>query len=369
MRARTTMRLRLAVLAAALLLCGPARAAKVLTVVEVLQEHDQWCWAATSRSALLYFGLDRQQCAIAEYARGVSTQVNLGATPCCTNWNQGCNASNFFWSYAGSIDDIVKHFAYAQTTTVAGTMPLADITAAVDAGKLFFIRWVWSDQSGHFLLGHGYDGTLVHYLNPWPGEGLKFGEYTWMVQNTEHTWVNALVVKASTTCSNKPEGALCDDSDACTLDDTCQSGTCSGTAKDCSATATCREPAGCDPATGSCLVGAAVADGTSCDDSDLCTDSDRCQAGVCRGTAKACPAPDSCHEAGTCDATTGNCSAKAKADGATCPEGKCKSGSCVKDGTGQPPPSGMGCSAAGAGGAVWLALAAAFAWRRRRRAR
>jgi uncharacterized protein (TIGR03382 family) len=363
------MRLRLAVLAAALLLCGSARAAKILTIVEVIQDHDQWCWAATSRSALLFFGVDQPQCAIAEYTRTVSTEVLLGPAACCTDWNQGCNHYNVFWLAPGSIEDIAKHFANAQTTTVDGRMSLADIAAAVNADKLFFILWIWSDGTGHFLLGHGYDGSLVYFLNPWPGEGLQFGEYTWMVNNAEHDWQNALLVSAPTACSNKPEGALCDDANACTLDDTCHSGICTGTAKDCSASATCRESAGCDPGTGTCLVGAAVADGTACDDSNKCTDSDRCQSGVCHGTAKACAAPDSCHEAGTCDPATGGCTLKPKADGATCPEGKCKAGSCQKDGTGQPPPSGLGCSAAGAGLALPLALATAFAWRRRRRTR
>ena len=60
---------------------APSHAAsKVLSVQEIIQEHDEWCWSATSRAALLHFAVDQQQCAIAEYTRTHSDtpEVNLG---------------------------------------------------------------------------------------------------------------------------------------------------------------------------------------------------------------------------------------------------------------------------------------------------
>jgi hypothetical protein len=75
----------------------------------------------------------------------------------------------------------------------------------------------------------------------------------------------------------------CDDGDACTQTDTCQSGACSGANPVvCTATDQCRDVGICNPGTGTCSH-PALPDGTACDDANVCTQSDTCQAGVCQG--------------------------------------------------------------------------------------
>ncbi len=131
----------------------------------------------------------------------------------------------------------------------------------------------------------------------------------------------------------------CDDGDACTLTDQCESGECVG--RDpvlCEPADVCRLEATCDPATGTCSY-PSKPDGTSCNaDDDGCTIGDACQDGVCTpGVAAACD------------------------DGLTCTTGLCESlgsdnykctfqladGGCLIDGacwsSGDPKP-GHGCS-------------------------
>jgi RHS repeat-associated protein len=143
-------------------------------------------------------------------------------------------------------------------------------------------------------------------------------------------------------CAGKPEGAACDDHDACTVGETCHAGACAGgtpaadgTSCDdhdvCTVGETCqggtcgsgfflscsKRPVGqcqnaddsCDPIRG-CLPPRNLPDGTSCNDGNACTQTDVCQTGVCVGTSPVtCPGPDACHDvASTCDQLTGLCS-------------------------------------------------------------
>src|SRR5947207_4406553 len=83
----------------------------------------------------------------------------------------------------------------------------------------------------------------------------------------------------------------------------CCSGFCAGTtcqAAPCSAAIPCPPCQICNSATGLC---GPVADGTVCDNNNACTQSDTCQSGHCvGGSPVVCPPPlDQCHDAGTCD--------------------------------------------------------------------
>jgi cysteine-rich repeat protein len=144
---------------------------------------------------------------------------------------------------------------------------------------------------------------------------------------------------ATGTCSNpvKPDGAFCDDGNACTREDVCQAGACVGTDPIvCTAQDQCHTAGVCNPATGTCSHPVKPA-GTACDDGNACTRVDACQAGMCVGTDPvACTAQDQCHMGGTCDPATGACSQPAKPDGAFCDDGdactrsdRCMAGACV----------------------------------------
>jgi subtilisin family serine protease len=141
------------------------------------------------------------------------------------------------------------------------------------------------------------------------------------------------------TCSNpaKANGAACNDSNACTQSDTCQGGACAGSNPvTCTALDQCHDPGVCDPASGACS-NPNKTNGTTCNDGNACTRSDTCQSGTCTGANPVvCTATDQCHVAGTCDPASGACSNPAKQDGSSCVDGNactqtdiCQSGACV----------------------------------------
>src|SRR5262249_35048826 len=140
-------------------------------------------------------------------------------------------------------------------------------------------------------------------------------------------------------CTHTPllDGAACSDGNACTQSDSCLAGACVGSDPVvCNALDQCHDAGTCEPATGQCS-NPNKADGSACDDGSACTRSDSCQAGACAGSDPVlCSAADQCHDAGVCDPQTGLCSDPAKADGSTCEDGDactlsdtCQAGSCA----------------------------------------
>jgi hypothetical protein len=118
------------------------------------------------------------------------------------------------------------------------------------------------------------------------------------------------------------DGTSCDDRDLCTATDVCQAGVCVGTApKSCTAIDQCHDTGTCNRATGQCTTPAKT-DGVACDDGDACTRSDSCKGGACVGSNPVvCEPASQCHDAGTCNTSTGICSQPLKLDGANCDDG------------------------------------------------
>ncbi len=112
--------------------------------------------------------------------------------------------------------------------------------------------------------------------------------------------------------------AQCDDGSACTNDDLCAGGACTGTPIDCGdAPGPCTVRV-CDPGAGGCVT--APAPVGPCDDGSACTTDDACDGdGACRGSALPCPA-GACRVA-TCNPATGACGEAVGADGAACDDG------------------------------------------------
>jgi hypothetical protein len=93
-------------------------------------------------------------------------------------------------------------------------------------------------------------------------------------------------------CSNPaaPNGTTCNDANACTTGEACQGGVCSGgTSVVCTPTDQCHDAGTCAPETGVCSNPASP-DGVTCDDANACTTNDTCHAGVCSGEGPASPA-------------------------------------------------------------------------------
>jgi cysteine-rich repeat protein len=135
----------------------------------------------------------------------------------------------------------------------------------------------------------------------------------------------------------QPDGTPCDDGDACTQTDACETGTCTGTDPVvCTPLDQCHAAGTCDPLSGACS-NPAQPDGTPCDDGDACTQTDACETGACTGTDPVvCTPLDQCHAVGTCDPLTGACSNPAQPNGMPCDDGNactqtdsCHTGTCT----------------------------------------
>jgi hypothetical protein len=123
-------------------------------------------------------------------------------------------------------------------------------------------------------------------------------------------------------CVFTPNAAPCDDGNRCTRTDTCRAGSCVGGEPIlCPARDQCQDVGICDPATGRCLTPFRP-DGSVCSDGDACTVDDTCRAGVCvSGPARDCDdgvpcTADACEAARGCVHTTvdGCCDADADCD-------------------------------------------------------
>ena len=126
------------------------------------------------------------------------------------------------------------------------------------------------------------------------------------------------------------DGTVCDDSNACTDNDQCQSGSCKGDAVVCQQPSDSCQSASCQPEKG-CVI-TKKTDGLDCDDSDPCTERDTCLDGHCQGRAMLCDdkldcTTDTCSR-GRClhNLVTGYCEINEKCykDGDSNPDNPCE---------------------------------------------
>jgi hypothetical protein len=143
----------------------------------------------------------------------------------------------------------------------------------------------------------------------------------------------------SATCTFQPDDTVCSDDNACTRTDTCQAGTCTGgDPVVCTALDQCHDAGTCDSTTGICS-NPAKPEGLACNDDNACTTGDSCTAGVCVGGA-----PPNCDDGNVCTDDACNpatgCvyvnNSNPCEDGNACTTGDiCSSGACE----GGPPPN------------------------------
>ena len=130
-----------------------------------------------------------------------------------------------------------------------------------------------------------------------------------------------------------PNDVSCNDGSACTSNDRCDgNGRCEGTPLDCSRLDGTCVAGECNPTTGACEP--VVQAGAQCDDTNSCTVGDVCSStGTCVGTARDCSELDGQCGVGVCDAQSGECQLQPR-DG-SCDDGDpctvfdtCAAGSC-----------------------------------------
>lgn len=170
--------------------------AQMLGVPAVVQEQSEWCWAAVSSSILGYYKKPLSQCAIAEYARTKATWHDYGQVDCCKSPSGACNYWNYNWGYPGSIQDILQTNGI-ENSGVPGVLTHAQVRTEVAARRPFVIRWAWTTGGGHFIVGTGLVDSTLYYMNPWPGEGAKIADYSWVASSSDHTWDGTNTLRTS----------------------------------------------------------------------------------------------------------------------------------------------------------------------------
>ncbi len=178
---------KISILLLAIITAGSLKS-QVLNVSEVIQEEDQWCWAAVSACILDYYCAPTPQCEIAEYTRNVATWNDFGDTDCCVDPTLGCNYPNYCWGFDGSILDILGHFGNISTYGFYSSLTKTEITTEIQNNRLFVVQWVWDDGGAHFIVGHGLIGNNMYYMDPWFGEGLKVADYDWVESWSDGSW-------------------------------------------------------------------------------------------------------------------------------------------------------------------------------------
>ncbi|MBT9560600.1 MAG: hypothetical protein IV100_31540, partial [Myxococcales bacterium] len=137
-------------------------------------------------------------------------------------------------------------------------------------------------------------------------------------------------------CSHSNNLATCDDGNACTTGESCSAGSCGGgNTKTCPISGPCTLNATCAPATGLCVSEFKV-DGVDCSDGAACTTNDVCSGGLCTGVPVDCGPASQCELSRACDPTSGTCKAVLRADDDTCSDGsacttadRCTGGVCL----------------------------------------
>ncbi len=132
-------------------------------------------------------------------------------------------------------------------------------------------------------------------------------------------------------CTHAPaDGIPCDDGDPCSIGDNCKAGGCAGVAKNCVNSNFCFK-AFCSPTDGKC-TSSKKSLGTPCDDGNACTTADACDSdAVCSGGGVNCDDGNPC-TLNACNLATGCTATESGApcdDGNLCTQGDlCKSGKC-----------------------------------------
>ncbi len=163
-----------------------------LGVVKVVQEHSNWCWAASSVDVLDWYGANPSQCSVVNWAFGRSDACGSNVF----DWNSAANSPNALYGQAGSVQSVLQNSGVG-STAYASALSWNAIVNDVNAGHPFVMRFGWYSGGGHILVGYGYDdepGTrYVGYMNPWPGEGFTWSTYAWTVSAAyDHTWTHSL---------------------------------------------------------------------------------------------------------------------------------------------------------------------------------
>lgn len=177
-------------LAASMSLTGPTVAASggvSLSVPSIKQSQSQWCWAASTQSAVKYlFGITYTQCQQANARFNRSDCCTYPSSSNCNKPSALADVGNYLHAEK-AIDSTHEWWAlsWSQTTGEIGTQH-----------RPFLIRIGWSGGGGHIIVGRGYswhDGGTDQFSTMDPGSATyKWYSWSYFKNNSSFTWTNTL---------------------------------------------------------------------------------------------------------------------------------------------------------------------------------
>lgn len=174
--------------------CAGFAATIQLDLPIVVQEHSDWCWDADAVAVLAYRGVNQAQCRIANWVDSIN--YACGAYP--FYWNNAANSGNYLGGTTG-IEGILWGFGRRASRYYRAPLSYAAIRSAIGGNNPVIILWSWRGGGGHFIVVDGFDdsGPAVYFMNPWPGEGAGYGDYSWIRSGSgdmgTHWWAESLI--------------------------------------------------------------------------------------------------------------------------------------------------------------------------------
>ncbi len=185
------MNVRKMIVGAGLLLALPAALAqyKSLAVPLTTQEHSQWCWSASSKAVLNFYGRNPSQCQIVNWAFG----VNYACGNTTFWWNSYANQPNNMYGSNGSVQNILNAWGVSNGAYYTASS-WNSVVWDVNNNRPFVMRYGWTNGGGHIMVGHGYQVyngvNYIHIMDPWPGEGLTVRTHNSAVYASDHRWTH-----------------------------------------------------------------------------------------------------------------------------------------------------------------------------------
>ena len=165
-----------------------------LDVPLVQQTHSEWCWSADASAVLRYRGVTTSQCRIANWVDSID--YACGAYP--FYWNDRANSANYLGGTTG-IEGILWWLGRRASRYYNSPLSYGSTRSAIQRGNPVVALWSWPGGGGHFIVIDGFDDAshTLYFMNPWPGEGVGYGDYDWVKNGAGdiglHSWVESLI--------------------------------------------------------------------------------------------------------------------------------------------------------------------------------
>ncbi|PMS37080.1 papain like cysteine protease AvrRpt2 [Trinickia symbiotica] len=170
-------------------------AADQLDLPVVEQEHSEWCWDADASAVLAFRGVPATQCAIGNWVGSID--YACGNYP--FYWDDPANSPNYLAGTTG-IAGILWYWGRRDSRYYTEPLAYPAVRSAIMHGHPIVVLWNWYGGGGHFIVIDGYDddGSMVYFMNPWPGEGAGIGDYEWTRDGSgemgTHWWSESLII-------------------------------------------------------------------------------------------------------------------------------------------------------------------------------